>query len=240
VLGRFLEFSLATPDIQASLDFYTKLGFSQAEVGDAWPHPYAVVTDGRISLGLHQEAIPAPAMTFIKPDLLKHLNSLEALGLEFEYRRLGNDVFNEVGWFDPSGQLIRLIEARTFSPSKRIGTDTSRCGYFMEIALPTSNLEASKSYWEQFGFVGMDETDDRLPHVTCTSDYVDLGLYDPSHLRRSTLRFEVDDVGGALAGLAEVNLSPSGAVPSPLRLVPAAVFVAPEGTPILLTEPPDS
>jgi catechol 2,3-dioxygenase-like lactoylglutathione lyase family enzyme len=236
VLGRFLEFSLPTPDIQASLDFYSRLGFSQAEVGDAWPHPYAVVTDGRISLGLHQEALPAPLITFIKPDLLKHLDSLEALGLEFEFRRLGNDVFNEVGWLDPSGHLIRLIEARTFSPSKRTGTDTSLCGYFLEIALPTSNLEASKVYWEQFGFVGMDETEDRLPHVTCTSDYVDLGLYDSSHLRRSTLRFEVDDVGATLTALAEINLSPSGAIPSPLQQVAAVALVAPEGTPILLTE----
>jgi catechol 2,3-dioxygenase-like lactoylglutathione lyase family enzyme len=235
VLGRFLEFSLATPDIQASLDFYTRLGFSQAEVGDAWVHPYAVVTDGRICLGLHQGAIPAPSMTFVKPDLLKHLESLEELGLEFEFLHLGNDVFNEVGWFDPTGQLVRLIEARTFSPSKRIGTDTSRCGYFMEIALPAPNLEASKAYWEQFGFVGMDERDDQLPHVSCTSDYVDLGLYDPAHLRRSTLRFEVDDVGGTLARLAEIGISPAGEIPAPLRRLPAAVLIAPEGTPILLS-----
>ncbi len=77
-------------------------------------------------------------MTFVRPDLLKHLHSLEELGLEFEFRRLGNDVFNEVGWFEPSGQLIRLIEARTFSPSERRATDTSRCGYFSEIALPAA------------------------------------------------------------------------------------------------------
>jgi len=51
------SFSLSTPDIQASLDFYLGLGFTSAEVGDAWSHPYAVVTDGRICLGLHQEAI---------------------------------------------------------------------------------------------------------------------------------------------------------------------------------------
>ncbi|MGC1521734.1 MAG: VOC family protein [Steroidobacteraceae bacterium] len=235
VLGRFLEFSLATPDIQASLDFYARLGFSQAEVGEAWRYPYAVVTDGRIHLGLHQHSLPAPSMTFVRPDLLKHLEALEELGLEFEFRRLGNDVFNEVGWFDPSGQLIRLIEARTFSPSKRSGTDTSRCGYFVEIALPTSDMEESKSYWERFGFVGMDETNDRLPHISCTSDYVDLGLYEPSHLRRSTLRFEVDDVGGTLARLAEVGISPAGEIPAPLRQVPAAVLVAPEGTPILLS-----
>jgi catechol 2,3-dioxygenase-like lactoylglutathione lyase family enzyme len=234
VLGRFLEFSLATPDIQASLDFYTRLGFSQAEVGEAWAHPYAVVTDGRICLGLHQGAVPAPSITFVKPDLLRHLATLEDLGLEFEFRHLGNDVFNEVGWFDPTGQLVRLIEARTFSPSKRIGTDTSQCGYFLEIALPAPNLEASKAYWEQFGFVGMDESDDHLPHVSCTSNYVDLGLYDPSHLRRSMLRFEVDDVGGTLARLAALGISPAGEIPSPLRKIPAAVLVAPEGTPILL------
>jgi catechol 2,3-dioxygenase-like lactoylglutathione lyase family enzyme len=234
VLGRFLEFSLATPDIQASLDFYTRLGFSQAQVGEAWPHPYAVVTDGRICLGLHQEAIPAPSMTFVKPGLLKHLGALEELGLEFEFRHLGNDVFNEVGWLDPSGQLIRLVEARTFSPSKRLGTDTSRCGYFLEIALPAPSPDAAKAYWEHFGFVGIDEMDDRLPHVSCTSDYIDLGLYGPSHLRRSTLRFEVDDVDGTLARLAEFGISSTGEIPLPLRQVPAAVLVAPEGTPILL------
>jgi hypothetical protein len=145
-------------------------------------------------------------------------------------------VFNEVGWFDPSGQLVRLIEARTFSPSKRLGLDTSQCGYFLEIALPAPSLDEAKSYWERFGFVGIDEPDDRLPHVSCTSDYVDLGLYDPAHLRRSTLRFEVDDVGGTLARLAEIGISPAGEIPPPLRHVPAAVLTSPEGTPILLTE----
>jgi catechol 2,3-dioxygenase-like lactoylglutathione lyase family enzyme len=235
VLGRFLEFSLATPDIRASLDFYTRLGFSQAQVGEAWPHPYAVVTDGRICLGLHQGAIAAPSMTFVKPDLLKHLQSLEELGLEFEFIRLGNDVFNEVGWFDPAGQLVRLIEARTFSPSKRIGTETSRCGYFLEIALSAPNLEVSKAYWERFGFVGMDERDDPLPRISCTSDYIDVGLYDPAHLRRPTLRFQAEDVGGTLARLAEIGISPTGEIPPPLRQLPAAVLVAPEGTPILLS-----
>lgn len=236
MLGRFIEFSVATPDIQASLDFYAKLGFSQAEVGEAWAHPYAVVTDGRIYIGLHQEAIPAPSVTFVKPDLLKYLAELEQMDVEFEFRHLGNDVFNEVGWHDPSGQLIRLVEARTFSPSKRTGTDTSQCGYFVEIALPTPNAEVSKEYWEKFGFVGMDESNDRLPHVSCTSDYIDLGLYNPAHLRRSMLRFEVDDVGGALVRLAEIGISPTGEIPMPLRQVPAAVLIAPEGTPILLSE----
>ena len=131
------------------------------------------------------------------------------------------------------------MRARTFSPSKRPRLDTSQCGYFLEIALPVPSRDEAKSYWERFGFVGIDEPNDRLPHVSCTSDYVDLGLYDPAHLRRSTLRFEVDDVGGTLARLAEIGISPSGEIPSPLRHVPAAMLTAPEGTPILLTEASD-
>ena len=235
MLGRFLEFSLATPDIRASLDFYLELGFSSAEVGDAWPHAYAVVTDGRICLGLHQHAMPAPSLTFVKPDLLKHLDILEKKGIEFEFRRLGNDVFNEVAWFDPTGQLVRLIEARTFSPSKRLANETSRCGYFLEIAVPAADRESAKTYWEDFGFVGMEEPSDRLPHIACTSDFIDLGLYHPGDLRRATLRFEVDDVGGTLAHLADKGIVPSGELPPGLRSTPAAVLVAPEGTPILLT-----
>ena len=71
MLGRFLEYSIPTPDIRASLDFYGKLGFSQAQVGETWAHPYAVVTDGRLHLGLHQLATAVPALTFVKPDLLR-------------------------------------------------------------------------------------------------------------------------------------------------------------------------
>ncbi len=232
MLGRFLEYSLAAPDIRASLDFYTKLGFSQAEVGEAWQHPYAVVTDGRICLGLHQQAIAAPSMTFVKPGLLKYLGTLETLGIEFEFRHLGGNVFNEIGWRDPSGQLLRLIEARTFSP-RRVPS-ASQCGYFVEIALPAPRLDAAKAFWEVFGFVGLDEPDGPMPHVSCTSDYIDLGLYDPAQLRKPTLKFEVDDVGGTLARLAEIGVFPSGEIPPPLRHIPAASLTAPEGTSILL------
>jgi hypothetical protein len=54
-------------------------------------------------------------------------------------------------------------------------------------------------------------------------------------LLRPTLRFEVDDVGETLVRLAEIGVSPSGEIPSPLRRAPATALVAPEGTPILLS-----
>jgi catechol 2,3-dioxygenase-like lactoylglutathione lyase family enzyme len=234
VLGRFLEFSISTPDIQASLEFYRKLGFTEAEVGEAWPHPYAVLSDGRIHLGLHQESARTPSITFVKPDLLKHVDALEKRGVELEFRRLGNEVFNEVGWFDPSRHLIRLIEARTFSPTKRSNTETSLCGYFLEIGLPAPNPAAARAYWENFGFVAMDDEDGPLPHVSCTSDHIDLGLYDPAYLPRPALIFETEDVEATLAALAEVGIFPAAGPPARPGHAAAAVFTAPEGTRILL------
>jgi len=236
MLGRFLELSIETPDIGASLEFYARLGFAEAAVGDAWAHPYAVVTDGRICIGLHQTTLPAPMMmTFVKPGLISHLDSFETLGARFEFRHVGNDVFNEVGWCDPSGHLIRVVEARTFSPHEaRHAADQLCCGYFAEVALPTTNLEASREFWEKFGFVAMEESSLPLPHIACTSDTLDVGLYTAREIPRPYLLFDSDDVAATVHGLAARGAQPLAHLPEALRRQSAAVLLAPEGTPILL------
>src|SRR5882672_880732 len=100
MLGRFLEISVHAPSVLESLEFYQKLGFSQAEVGDTWRHAYAVVTDGRLFIGLHEREFVSPALTFVKPDLWRYLEQLEILGVELEFSRLGGEVFNEAGFYD--------------------------------------------------------------------------------------------------------------------------------------------
>jgi len=238
MLGRFLEFSIPTPDIGASLAFYERLGFSQAEVGEAWTHPYAVLTDGRLCLGLHQSDANETFLTFARPDLLKSLALIERQGVEFEYRNLGNDVFNEVAWRDPSGHLLRLVEARTFSPSKRPASDQSACGYFREIALPAPDREAAKVFWERWGFVGIDEPEGPLPHTCCTSDTIDVGLYERGAISRPTLLFGSEDPAADLARLAQRGIVPVTNLPALLRGASLTLFMAPEGTPILIAAEP--
>jgi len=218
------------------MDFYARLGFSQAVVGETWRHPYAVLTDGRVCVGLHQtELADAATLTFVKPGLLKNLRGFEDLGVEFEFRRLGGDVFNEVGWRDPADNAVRVVEARTFSPLKRAAADRSLCGYFLEIALPAGDIETSKAFWERFGFIGMDEADSRVPHVCCMSDTIDLGLYDRRAVRRPSLLFECEDVDGAIAKIAAAGIEPVDVSRLELGVAGTAVFAAPEGTPILIS-----
>lgn len=235
MLGRFLEYAVEAPDLLAALDFYQRLGFSQAQVGEAWPHPYAVVSDGRICLGLHAAALPGPSLTFVRPNVLAQLDALERSGIEIELRHLGNDVFNELGWREPGGHRIRLVEARTFSPVKRAPTATSLCGYFQEIALPATEPAAAKDFWEKLGFVGLEEPDAPLPHIVCTSDSIDIGLYPRAHLSAATLLFEVADLGAALEHLAQAGIAATHSSAAPLASA-GALLTAPEGTRLLLME----
>ena len=67
MIGRFLEISVHAPDVLASLAFYEELGFSQVTTGEAWPYPYAVVTDGRLGIGLHQHELQQSPLLSTKP-----------------------------------------------------------------------------------------------------------------------------------------------------------------------------
>jgi catechol 2,3-dioxygenase-like lactoylglutathione lyase family enzyme len=235
VIPRFLELSVVTADIRASLAFYAKLGFTVAPVGEAWPHPYAALTDGRICIGLHQDDTFVTSTTFVRPSLSRHVRELERLGVALDFSRLADDVFNEVGWYDPAGNMIRLVEARTFSPVGRPAAPASLCGYFVEIALPVAQFEPTKVHWEQFGFVGLDQLEEPMAHVACTSDCINIGLYDPAHIHVPTLIFEVDDCAATLKRLEANGIVPSGRAPRALK-APAAQLRAPEGTVLLLSE----
>ena len=74
MIGRFLEISVQAPQVLESLAFYERLGFTQVTTGEAWSYPYAVVTDGRLAIGLHQHELPqSPLLAFVLPDLARQL-----------------------------------------------------------------------------------------------------------------------------------------------------------------------
>ena len=60
LLGTFHEISLAVDDVRAAVEFYERLGFTQATTTDTYSHPYGVLTDGRLFIGLHQRRGPPP------------------------------------------------------------------------------------------------------------------------------------------------------------------------------------
>jgi catechol 2,3-dioxygenase-like lactoylglutathione lyase family enzyme len=234
LLGRFLEVSVHAPDVAASLAYYESLGFVQAVVGDAWSYPYAVVTDGRLHLGLHGEPIESPTLTWVRPDLAARAPELAALGIEPDVVRLGEDDFHEIGFHDPAGQALRLVEARTFSPLALGSASASRLGYFEEFGVPTPDLERSAAFWEALGLVAFDPVRKPFPKVVAASRDLNLGLYDVD-LRAPVLAFSDAAMPDRIAELRAKGFRFVERLPRGLNRESHALLEAPEGTWLLLT-----
>jgi catechol 2,3-dioxygenase-like lactoylglutathione lyase family enzyme len=234
MLGRFLEISVHTPDIQESLAFYESLGFLQATVGETWTHPYAVVTDGRLFLGLHARDCPPLAITYAQPDLRRHAEQLRERGIEFDSERFGDQVFNEANFADPHGLHVQLWEARTFSPPDIEPAYRSTCGYFVELGVPVRDYAIGREFWEGLGFVAMDAETEPLARMPLTSTGIDLALYRSRALRQPVLAFEDADMAERLARLREKKFRLTDEMPDSLDSRSNAVLIAPEGTRLLL------
>jgi catechol 2,3-dioxygenase-like lactoylglutathione lyase family enzyme len=231
--GRFHELSIATADIRASIDFYESLGFWQAPTGDAWPHPYGVVTDGRVVLGLHQ-APQFSALTFIHPDPAAVADSHSAAGVTLSLRQTDPEVFNRIEFSDPAGQKIRMLAARTFSPALTAPERGSVCGYFGHYSMPAHDPAAVTAFWEPLGFVAMEPQTDPYAHQSLTSDGINLAVHSPQLLPAPALVFCEEGMGGKIDQLRGWGVCFESALPRALSSAGAALLAAPEGTLLLL------
>jgi len=237
VLGRFLEVSIAATDVAGSLEFYESLGFAQAHVGEAWRHPYAVVTDGRVYLGLHGIELEAPLLTFVAPDLRTRLEELADLGVEVDHARLDDVSLNEARFRDPAGLHVRLVEARTFSPPALEPAFESALGYFEQYVVATGDLAGCGQFWEQLGFVAFqEESAGRSSRLVASHRDINLAFHDLD-LATPMLCFSAPDMALRIAGLRERGFGFANRVPRDFQERAAAALLAPDGQQILLLEP---
>lgn len=206
MLGEFLEISLATPDMLRSLEFYRQLGFAEAPTGGGDKHPYTVVTDGRLYLGLHKLADRSHGLSFVLQELRHHVPGFEALGIEFDFCEIGLDQFNRLGFRDPEGGLVTLLEARTYSPVHAAHVQPSLCGYFLEYRLPVGDVAASARFWESLGLIVETAADGATAQASWAG--INLSLKRAGRQARPTLVFANPDLDAAHALLEMRGLDP--------------------------------
>lgn len=236
LLGRFLEIGIQTPDIRASVEFYERLGLTQAQTGDIWTHPYGVLTDGRMCLGLHQTRLDSPSLTFVRPGIADHVAALERAGVELATVEVGGEVFNQAGFHDPAGQAVRLLEARTFSPPDRSPLETSRCGAFGWLSLPAADFQAVRSFWEALGLVAAAEEAPLFERMSVEDGGLELAWHPPRLFAEPLLVFRDAEMPARIARLRELGIGPLEPPPRGLDPKASAVLTAPEGTALLLLQ----
>lgn len=233
--GIFHEISVSAADVRAAVEFYERLGFTQASTTDTFTHPYGVMSDGRLCLGLHQRGGPSPVLTFVHPGIARHLGAFEAAGIELTTCHVGEEVFNEVGFADPFGHAVAVLEARTYSPVARALTDSSLCGDFALFSLPVNDFAAAQAFWEPLGFVAAEAAREPYPHLELTSDHLDIAFHPPRICARPMIVFREAGMGARLGRLRELGLALE---PPPAGLAAGAnaCLESPEGTVLLLLE----
>lgn len=234
MLGRFHEISVETSDIAESVAFYERLGFTQCGTADTWTHPYGVLTDGKLFLGLHQFKFLSPTLTYVHAGVAHHALAIGKRGIELAWKRVGEDTFNEVGFLDPSGQAVRVQEAPTHFSSEKDVRDTSLCGDFAEFSMPAGEFEPLRDFWEPLGFVAMGETETPYLRMSMTSDHIDLAVHRPRTLDRPMLVFAAADMGERIERLKALGIETSQELPRGLDPRHSALIEAPEGTALLL------
>ena len=191
-LGRFLEFSVRTPDILESLAFYKALGFTELESGDIWPHKYVVVSDGILNIGLHDREFPAPAVTFVHHDVAKTARAMTDHGFDFNVMQLDEDAFNELGLPDRDGHQVSMLEARTFHAADA-DLDDSVCGTWFELSLPARDALRSARFWGSVTPHILEVREEPTTHMRFDAGGAPVGLSESIALDNPSLCFKCHD-----------------------------------------------
>ena len=191
-LGRFLEFSVHTPDILESLAFYRALGFTELETGDIWSHRYAVVSDGILNIGLHDREFESPAMTFVHPDVAKTARAMNDHGFDFNFMQLDEDAFNELGLADRDGHQVTMVEARTFHAADE-DLDDSACGTWFELSLPARDAVQSARFWAAVAPHVLQVREEPTTHMRFDASGAAVGLTESIALDSPSLCFKCQD-----------------------------------------------
>jgi catechol 2,3-dioxygenase-like lactoylglutathione lyase family enzyme len=234
MLGRFLEYSVAARPLAPSFEFYRALGFASLPVGDTLTEPYLVCFDGAIAVGLHDREQSGPQLTFVRPGIADYVRPLRRLGVEVTQVHLRDNEFNWIGFNDPAGQEVVLIEARTFAPGAWDPHNVAAGGELFEVSLPAGELDASSRFWQSLGFAVVAAGD--APHgwQRLAGHGVTLGLHE-LHCRAG-LSFRCENLDARLEYLRAKGLAARPGTPIADRAQPSATLTAPEGTQLYLFE----
>jgi catechol 2,3-dioxygenase-like lactoylglutathione lyase family enzyme len=112
----FFQLVLKVANLNASIDFYTKLGFVPA---GQYGSGTAVLSDGNCILRLDQNGVADHTLCFLNPDITSTVSRLQSAGFEFERQpHTAADGSPTALLRDPDGNIISFMgPPRTASPN---------------------------------------------------------------------------------------------------------------------------
>jgi len=213
-LGKFVEISVGVIDVGQSLPFFERLGFEKLDQN--WePWPWAILTDGTITLNLSQQSGPSnPVLNYLSSDMRQRVEELESAGIDVVAVH-DREIPEVVGGLEiPGGIEISLVEYSARRIPKLAGRPVSKCGSFGEVAFPVEDLGRSVAGLERVGFKKL--RTDLLPYpwATVSDGLITLGLYQSDDLKMPALVYHSEDLSGRLDALRQEGFEALQEIPS--------------------------
>lgn len=237
MLGSFLEIGIGTDDIAGTYADYQSLGFTAVMPGDVRGDGYAVVSDGRCHLGLYAGDHDALTLTFVRPELEQYVRALRRRGLEIEFAHLGDQEFHELGFRDPDGHRITLVEARTFSPIVSDQIVSCACGQLLELSMAVRSIAAARAFWLGLGLEDVAEGNEPHPWCRLATTGLTLGLHETAPFEAGPC-FAATQFDARLEFLSAKGFAIERRAPQQLRSRPAATIAIRGSAPLYIVADP--
>jgi hypothetical protein len=231
LLGDVSAITITTPDLEMSLEFYKKLGFTELLRTD-FPFPLIQITDGALLIMLRKDNTPYISLTYYVKELENTIAILENLGIEFISRPAKTDMIKRYimqspdklnialvtfveGFTQPPGPtMLKTPQEDFFKPEKYVNRV---CGMFGEFAHPVADLEASIVFWEKLGFVALSKFTSPYPWAIVSDGLSVIGLHQTKNFDYPVLTFFASDMAEKInkikaGGITDIKEMGSGNV----------------------------
>lgn len=203
MLGRFLELSLTVPQSGPAWQRWLDLRFAAAEAGDIWPHAYGVVACAGLSVGFHAAGDEPLCVSFVRPEVAVLARALADRLIGTEREQLAPEDFHRIELREPGGTLLRVQEARSFSPPPQLPRHTS-IGSFRALSLPCPDLAEARGFWERLDYAVHAVTD---PWPALAIESLPIAVHETAACRNVLLLF--DAAGEFFQHPAPMGLAPT-------------------------------
>ena len=238
-LGDISGLTINCPDLEASLEFYQKLGFTELFRGD-FPFKLIEITDGQIQIMLRQSPTLYFALTYYPRNIEAVVEELESAGIEFwektntetDYLRryitttpdglnvsfvMYVDAFSQ----PPGPTMLTMPQGDYFDPEKYVN---KTIGLFGEIAHPVLDLDASILFWKKLGFATLSKFASPYPWAIISDGLNSVGLHQTTDFDYPAITYFAVDMAERIeklkaAGITDLTEKSSGNV----------VLLTPEG-----------
>lgn len=234
-LGNYAHISISVRQLQESEPFYELLGFRRIMHSED-PHPWSLMTDGRVNVHLFEALFPSPALHYFSSHMQDKVLELMRLNIHPKLQKSADGGRMQHEFFDPNELSIMLMHFDDASMPLPNGFSQSRLGTFGELAIDTGSVEESVGFYQKLDFRVVLRGSKPYPWAVLNDGTMTLSFHETQNFRSPALTYYAPDVESRLRTVRDAGIAAIRELHDDQRRTAGAVLTAPDGQLFFLLE----